>query len=148
LEYSKPEGFVELQQLQQHLDGAARTIRTLSVPLISVGPAILALPLIGAFGVARMLELRNTTLDTVHRRRAKVLIVDCTGLEAIDGDTIRELIGTIEALALLGARTIICGVGAELARRLAEEGLGGHSLETALDMADGIARAQQLADNG
>jgi anti-anti-sigma regulatory factor len=137
----------ELQQLQHNLEGAARTIRTLSVPQVPVGPGILALPLLGAFDAPRMVELRAATLSGAHARRASVVILDCTGVDGMTGEAARELIRTIEALGLLGARSIVCGVGAALARRLAEEDVGRHTLDTALDMAAGIALAQELNEH-
>ena len=138
----------ELRQLQANLEGAARTIRTLSVPLISVGPAILALPLLGSFDGQRMSELRSTTLSGIHAQRARVLIVDCTGVDDMADAAVHELIQTVDALKLLGAQTIVCGIGVALARRLTDEGLSQYSFETTLDMASGIARAQAFVNNG
>ncbi|HEX5689631.1 MAG TPA: STAS domain-containing protein [Roseiflexaceae bacterium] len=138
----------ELRQLQANLEGAARTIRTLSVPLISVGSAILALPLLGSFDGQRMAELRTATVAGVHAQRARVLIVDCTGVDDMADEAVHELIQTVDALKLLGTRTIVCGIGVALARRLSDHVLREQSFETTLDMASGIARAQTYVSEG
>src|SRR5262245_29810738 len=95
----------QLQQLHQDLAGAAQTIRTLAAPLIPVRPDVLALPLIGAFDDLRMAEVRAVALQGVAARQARIVILDCTGVESLSVAAAHEVGRTIDALALLGART-------------------------------------------
>jgi anti-anti-sigma regulatory factor len=131
----------QLQQLHQDLDGAARTIRTLAAPLIPVRPHVLALPLIGVFDGQRVAEVRADTLGGVAARRARIVIVDCTGVEDMSQEAVLELGRTIDALALLGARTLICGIGAALAQRMAGSDFNRREIVAAPDLAGGIALA-------
>jgi anti-anti-sigma regulatory factor len=131
----------QLQQLHEALEAAAQTIRTLAAPLIPVRPDVLALPLIGVFDARRVADVRATMLDGVAARRAKIVILDCTGVEDMSPDAMHELGRTLDALALLGTRTIICGIGAALARRMAASDFSQRTINAALDLAGGIALA-------
>jgi len=132
---------VELQELQQNLAGAARTIRTLTVPLIPVGHEVMALPLLGVFDGPRIADLRAATLRGIHDRRARVVILDCTGVEAMTDEAVRELALAIDALLLIGAQTLICGVGAALARQLAANQIDRRAHHIAIDLEHAIAFA-------
>jgi anti-anti-sigma regulatory factor len=133
--------FEQLQQLHEDLDGAAQTIRTLAAPLIPVRHDVLALPLIGVFDARRVAEVRAAVLNGVAARRAKIVILDCTGVDDLSPDAAHELGRTLDALELLGAQTIICGVGAVLAQHIAASDFNQRSVTAAPDLAGGIALA-------
>ena len=134
----------ELQRLQDAADVSAKTIRALSVPLIPVGHDMLALPLIGAFDPARMADLRTSLFGGVHGRRARIVIVDCTGLDDLAADTAHELGRLLAGLTLLGATPILCGVRAALARCLVEARVDLRAAQIAADLAAGIELGRAL----
>jgi rsbT co-antagonist protein RsbR len=132
----------ELRQLAQEKQADQRTIRALLTPLIAVRDDVVALPLIGAFDVARLADLRSVALSGVEARRARTVILDCTGVTDMTPEAVGDLANTIDALALLGAEAIITGVTPALALRLVTSALGDRRLRTAADLAGGLALAQ------
>jgi anti-anti-sigma regulatory factor len=131
----------ELQRLHQDLAGAARTIRTLAAPLIPVRPDVVALPLIGTFDGRRVAEVRAVVLGGVAARRARIVILDCTGVEDMSPDATQELGRTIDALRLLGTQTIICGITSTLAQRMVASDFNQRAIAAAPDLASGITIA-------
>lgn len=97
-------------------------IAELSAPLLPVAPGVLVMPLIGTLDEARSLHLREVALEAVVRERAHALIVDLTGLRAVDGAPADRLQQLVSAVRLVGARVILTGVRAEVAATLSAAG--------------------------
>jgi rsbT co-antagonist protein RsbR len=93
-------------------------VQSLELPVLAVGRGVLAVPLIGSLDSRRLIAIRTAVLDAVARERAHSVVFDVTGITAIDSHVARELIQTGQAVRLLGARAMISGVRAPLARTL------------------------------
>jgi anti-anti-sigma regulatory factor len=85
-----------------------------------------------------MADLRATTLHGVYEQRVRQVILDCTGVEEMNDEAVQDLALTIDALLLLGTRTLICGVGAALARQLAANQIDRRAHHIASDLAHAI----------
>lgn len=108
---------VEINQRHQ-----ADLIAELSAPLLPLAPGVLVLPLIGSLDEARSLHVREVVLDGVVTHRARVLIVDLTGLRAVDGASADRLLGLVAAVQLVGARVVLTGIRPAIAATLIEVG--------------------------
>lgn len=104
----------ELIEVQQ------RALRELSTPLIPFADQVVIMPLIGSIDSVRAQQALETLLNGAARHRAKVAIVDITGVPHVDADVAHALIRAAKAVALLGATTILTGIRPEVARTLTE----------------------------
>jgi anti-anti-sigma regulatory factor len=104
----------ELIEVQQ------RALRELSTPLIPFADQVVIMPLIGSIDGVRAQQALETLLNGAARHRAKVAIVDITGVPHVDADVAHALIRAAKAVALLGATTILTGIRPEVARTLTE----------------------------
>jgi len=135
-----------LQLLQQERERDARTISALSTPIISVYDSMLVLPLIGTFQADRIIDLCGSALHAVEAQRAKIVILDCTGVDEVTPDAALELARLIDALALLGARTLITGVKPRFAQLLVMD-INFHRIASAApDLAAGIRLALKMLE--
>jgi anti-anti-sigma regulatory factor/PAS domain-containing protein len=97
-----------------------RLIRGLSVPILNLGPKTLAVPLIGELDEERGALVAEQLLPAIVAKGAQNVIVDLTGLEEVDRRSVEQLVQIIRAVGLLGARPILTGARADLARKMVD----------------------------
>src|SRR2546426_4695518 len=91
-------------------------IRELSTPVLQVRERLLILPIIGVIDAQRARQLTEQLLRGIRANRAKVVVVDITGVPAIDSAVANHLVQTVEASRLMGAGVIITGLSSEIAQ--------------------------------
>lgn len=113
----------ERQRLQ---DEALRTQAALlaerSSPLIPITDDILVLPIIGSIDTERGHQMIHTVLSGASHSRARVAIIDITGVRTVDTQAAAALTNAAQALRLLGVIPVLTGIKAEVAQTLV--GLG------------------------
>src|SRR3954466_15804578 len=75
--------------------------------------------MIGAIDAHRARPLTEQLLGGIRANRAKVVVVDITGVPTIDHTVANHLVKTVEASRLMGASVIITGLWAGFAQPLA-----------------------------
>ncbi len=110
------------EQLLKDLTEQRAIIRELSLPILPIGSDVLVVPLIGALDGERIQQLQTQALKHVERVRARMLILDVTGVPLIDTHVAQGLTALIQGLRLLGADVVIVGVRPEVAQTIV--GLG------------------------
>ena len=101
----------------------ARLIRELSSPVLRIWDGIIAVPLIGTLDSERATMVQEAVLQSVATNGIRSAILDLTGVGAMDAETVEHLGNLVAAVALLGARVIVSGVGPRVARVMVENGL-------------------------
>jgi anti-anti-sigma regulatory factor len=120
-----------------------QAIRQLSTPVLQLRPGLLLLPIVGALDPGRLDEMRAGLLDGIRTRRARVVVVDVTGVPEIDTLVANGLIGTVDSARLMGAAVIVSGLSAEIAQTLVTAGVELARVESAGDLQSGIERAER-----
>ncbi len=93
-------------------------IRALSSPIIPIHAGILVLPLIGPFDVVRGELLMVTLLPAIVREQAFGVLLDITGVPAIDAAVAGWLLKITQSSRLLGAEVILVGLSPETAETM------------------------------
>ena len=91
-------------------------IRELSTPVLQVRERLLILPIIGVLDSQRATQLTDQLLRGIRTNRAKVVVIDITGVPEIDTSVANHLVQTVDASRLMGASVIITGLSSEIAR--------------------------------
>jgi DNA-binding response OmpR family regulator/anti-anti-sigma regulatory factor len=120
----------------------------LSTPLIPITDHIMVMPLIGTIDSTRAQQALEAALSGVQANRAKVVIIDVTGVTVLDSAVASTLMSTAAALRLLGSRTVITGIRAELAQTLIDLGVDLGAVVTKGTLQSGIGYALQQAGDG
>ena len=113
----------------------------LSTPLLPVREDVLVMPLVGSMDAKRAGRVLEVVLRGIVERRARVAILDITGVPAMDSIVADAIVRVAKGARLLGAQVILTGIGPEVARTLVEIGaeLGemttASSLQTAMELA-------------
>lgn len=107
-----------------------REVEDLSTPVLEVADRVLALPIIGLFDSSRSQKLMDRVLDAVVAKRARLVILDVTGTHDINDTATNELLKVVSAIRLLGAKCVLTGVRASIARSMVMQGADLQSVET------------------
>lgn len=116
------------------LQASQTTIRELSAPIIPVAARVLVAPLIGAIDSTRAMTFTETVLTAVEQQRARIVILDITGVPVIDTQVAKVLIETADAVGLLGTQVILVGIRPEVAQTMVGLGIELHNLQTYRDL--------------
>ena len=119
-------------------------IRELSTPVLKVREQLMILPIIGALDTARARQLTEQLLHGIRENRAKVVVIDITGVPAIDMAVANHLVQAIRASGLMGARVIITGLSANIAQTLVDLGVDLSMMQSVGDLQGGIEEAERL----
>ena len=98
-------------------------IRELSTPVLQVRERLLILPIIGVLDGQRARQLTEQLLRGIRSNRAKVVVIDITGVPTIDSTVANHLVQTVEASRLMGASVIITGLSSDIAQTLVTIGV-------------------------
>jgi rsbT co-antagonist protein RsbR len=119
-------------------------IRELSTPVLQVREQLLILPIIGVLDTQRARQLTEQLLRAIRANRAKVVVIDVTGVPTIDSTVANHLVQTVEASGLMGANVIITGLSSEIALTLVKIGLDLSKMNAVGDLQGGIEEAERL----
>lgn len=134
-------GFV--QERERIIREQQEAIRELSTPVLPVREELLILPIIGVIDSQRARQLTEQLLRGIRANRAKVVVIDITGVPSIDSTVANHLVQTVEAARLLGARAIVTGLSPEIARTLVTIGVDLSKMNTVCDLRGGIEEADR-----
>src|SRR5204863_385080 len=127
-------------------------IRELSTPVLTIMDGLLLLPVVGVIDSHRARQMTDQLLQAIHRNRAKVVVIDITGVAAVtaadvmDSFTIRTLLDIGQVSKLRGAETVIVGLRPDVAFAMVQLGLRLDGIATGLDLEEGLAILDQRVD--
>ncbi|PRP90926.1 Serine/threonine-protein kinase PknB [Enhygromyxa salina] len=122
-------------------------LEELSTPLIPITDSIMVMPLIGTLDTRRAERVLETILEGAQRRRARVVILDISGMKTIDTPGVTVLVRSASALRLIGTRAMLTGMSPMVAQILVELGADLRSLDTFGSLQAGIAFALNLLES-
>lgn len=119
-------------------------IRELSTPVLQVRERLLILPIIGVIDPQRARQVTEQLLRGIRANRAKVVVIDITGVPAVDATVANHLVQTVDASRLMGATVIVTGLSSEIAQTLVTIGVDLTKMKTVGDLQGGIEEAERL----
>jgi len=104
---------------------------------------LLILPIIGVLDTQRARQLTDQLLRAIRAHRARLVVVDITGVADVDEAVANSLVNTVDASRLMGADVIITGLSAEIAQTLVTIGVDLNKMHTVGDLQGGIEEAER-----
>jgi rsbT co-antagonist protein RsbR len=114
---------VFMEILMNRLASQATLIKELSAPVISLTKEVGLLPLIGEIDTTRAKGLMESTLTQSIDARINTLIVDLSGVVMVDTMVAHQIFKLMDALNLLGVRSIVTGIRPEVAQTAVQLGI-------------------------
>src|SRR5690606_36378621 len=90
-----------VQERERVIRQQQEAIRDLSTPVLHVRERLLILPIIGALDSQRVRQLTEQLLRSIRTNRAKVVVIDVTGVPEIDSTVANYLVQTVDASRLM-----------------------------------------------
>jgi rsbT co-antagonist protein RsbR len=119
-------------------------IRELSTPVIKVYDRVLLLPIVGTVDTQRANQIMEAVLVQVVEQQAKVIIIDIAGVPVVDTKVANHILQTTAAVQLLGARSILTGISASVARTVIQLGVEITRIDTRSKLSEGIELALSI----
>jgi rsbT co-antagonist protein RsbR len=133
-----------VQERERIIRQQQEAIRELSTPVLQVRERLLILPIIGVLDGQRARQLTEQLLRGIRTNRARVVVIDITGVPTIDSTVANHLVQTVDASRLMGASVIITGLSPEIAQTLVTLGVDLSKVNAVGDLQGGIEEAERL----
>jgi rsbT co-antagonist protein RsbR len=137
-------GDAYLHTKEQTILEQQEAIQELSTPVLTIMEGLLLLPVVGVLDSYRARQMTDQLLKAIHRYRAKVVVIDITGVAAVDSMVANHLIQAVEAARLLGSTAVITGLSADVAQTVVKIGVDLGRLRTIGDLQGGVAEGARL----
>lgn len=131
-----------MHELEAKLDTIERqqmAIRQLSTPLIEVWAGVICLPIVGPIDHVRGMEITEVLLEAVVRRRARLVVIDLTGIDVMSADTVKLFLDMGRAVRLIGAEFVLSGISPAIAQTLVDAGVDIGRVRTVRSLGDALA---------
>ncbi|MBN1888742.1 MAG: PAS domain-containing protein [Thermoflexales bacterium] len=129
----------ESARLQQEvIEAQKQAIQELSTPIIPILEGVIVMPLIGSIDTLRARDVTCSLLAGIREHKARVVILDITGVPIVDSGVATYLNKTIQAAQLKGARTIVTGISEAVAETIVDLGIDWSHIETVADLQNGL----------
>ena len=112
-----------VEERERVIHDQQESLRELSTPVLQLRERLLILPIIGVLDSSRARQLTEQLLGAIQENRARVVVIDITGVATIDRTVANHLVQTVEASRLMGASTILTGLSSEIAQTLVDLGV-------------------------
>lgn len=131
---------IQKERIAQH----SRAVMEMSTPVTPIWEGILLLPLVGVIDSMRTADIMNKTLTAIAEMRAKVFVLDISGVGAVDTAVANQLIKITKATRLMGCEPIISGLSPSIARTMVELGVNVGEIRTTATLRDGFEIALKM----
>jgi rsbT co-antagonist protein RsbR len=112
----------ELDEKISLIEAQRAMLAALSSPILSVWDGVVVLPLVGEISPERAEHARRKLLEAITAKKARVALLDVTGLSVADAHAASVLASMIHAVRLVGAEGMLVGVRSDVARVFVEIG--------------------------
>jgi rsbT antagonist protein RsbS len=95
-----------------------------------------------------MVRFREDLIEQIGRYRSKGVVIDVAALDVLDSFGAHTLRTIAEMARLRGAETVIVGIQPDVAFAMVALGMGTGTVETALDLEEGLAHLDSKRTRG
>lgn len=146
LEGRVAERTAELSQTLSRLQGSLEVIQQVSCPVLPILEHVILTPLVGTLDSERAQYVMDRVLRGVAQERARVAILDVTGVAMVDTIVANALLQAAQGIRLLGATPVLVGIRAEVAQTMVELGVDLAGIVTRSSLQEGLEYARTVVE--
>jgi rsbT co-antagonist protein RsbR len=120
---------------------SSKAMLAMSTPVTSIWEGVLLLPLVGVVDSQRTQDIMEKTLSRIAESRARVFVMDISGVVTVDTAVANNFIRITQATRLMGCDCIISGISPSVARTLVELGANVGEVRTTATLRDALQLA-------
>jgi anti-anti-sigma regulatory factor len=137
----------ELQTREEAQRQLLSTVQELASPIMPLAAGVIALPVIGTVDSTRAEQIRAALLRGFVKHRARVAILDITGVAVVDTAVAQALMQTAHGIELLGGRSVLVGIRSEVAQTLVEMGVDLRGIVMQATLQEGLEYARTVVQS-
>lgn len=118
-----------------------KSLLEVSTPVIQVWDEVLILPLIGTIDSARAKQIMESLLESIVTTKSSTVIMDITGVPAVDTEVANRLLRSMQAAKLMGAECVLTGISPQISQTLVHIGVDLSGVTTRASLRDGLELA-------
>ena len=130
----------ELNELVAEQQQLLAQIRQMSTPVVPVQQGVIVVPIVGSLDSQRAAQLISNVLGGIEEHRARLAVLDITGVPVVDTHVARVILQAARAAQLLGATTALVGARPEVAQTLVQIGVDLKGLLTFANLQEALQR--------
>jgi rsbT co-antagonist protein RsbR len=119
----------------------SRALVEMSTPVTAIWQGILLLPIVGLIDSRRARDVMNAMLAKISETRARIFILDISGVAVVDTAVANHLIKITKATRLMGCDCILSGISAAIAQTVVELGIDVGGIRTTATLRDALEDA-------
>jgi anti-anti-sigma factor len=120
-------------------DALSGMVRQMSVPVVPILEQVIVLPLVGELDHERVQTFFRQLLKGIEDHRARIVIIDITGVPFVDAEVVGWILQATQAARLLGATCMLVGIRPEVAQAIVASGRQLSELHTRADLRSAVA---------
>lgn len=128
---------------EEKIAGQTNALLEMSTPVATLWESILLLPIVGLVDSNRAQDIMNASLRKIADSRARVFILDISGVSVVDTAVANHIINVTRATRLMGCQSILSGVSPGIAQTIVSLGIDTGSLRTKATLRDALEEAFQ-----
>ena len=125
----------------QKISDQARAMMEMSTPVTALWDNILMLPVVGIIDSQRAQDITKAVLRSIVEARARVFIMDISGVPVVDTAVANHLIKITRATRLMGCQSVLSGVSPTIAQTMVELGIDVGGIVTKATLRDALESA-------
>jgi len=129
---------------EQIIQAQQAALRELSTPLMPIADGVVVMQLIGVIDTARAQQIIESLLHGVSEYKARVALIDITGVKVVDTQVAGVLLRAAQAVRMLGAQVVLTGISPEIAQTLVHIGAEIRDVKTKATLQEGIRYAMTV----
>jgi rsbT co-antagonist protein RsbR len=122
----------------------SEALLAMSTPVTMVWQDILMLPIVGIIDSKRAQDIMTAVLNKISEHRAKIFIMDISGVAIVDTAVANHFIKITKATKLMGCDCLVSGVSPLIAQTMVQLGINVGEVKTNATLRDALESAFQI----
>ncbi|WP_159651379.1 protoglobin domain-containing protein [Vibrio atypicus] len=122
----------------------SEALLAMSTPVTMVWQDILMLPIVGIIDSKRAQDIMTAVLNKISEHRAKIFIMDISGVAVVDTAVANHFIKITKATKLMGCDCLVSGVSPLIAQTMVQLGINVGEVKTNATLRDALETAFQI----
>ncbi|MFB2862062.1 protoglobin domain-containing protein [Aeromonas sp. MdU4] len=119
----------------------SEVLLAMSTPVTMIWQDVLMLPIVGLIDSKRAQDIMTSVLCKIAEQRAKVLIMDISGVAIVDTAVANHFIKITKATKLMGCESLVSGVSPSIAKTMVQLGINVGEVKTCATLRDALESA-------
>lgn len=134
------------EKYEEIIDEQRIALKELSTPIIPVFDRVIVIPIVGGIDTERSKQMMENILNVVVKNKPEIILIDITGVPIVDSMVAFHLIQVVNAIHIVGGKSMLVGIKPEVAQTLAKLGVDLSHVVTLGNLQEGIEMALSLTN--